>query len=61
MDVVKGFFLHENKRRFSGQVLIDGVEESCYIASSSHLRDIIILDNKEVLLIPVKSKSGLIQ
>lgn len=54
----EGKFIHEFKHRFKCMVNIEGIDEICYVASSSHLAPFIKLINKKVLLRENKSKSG---
>lgn len=54
----KGLFIEECKCRFLCKVWVKGIEELCYVSSSSKLRYFIELKNKEVVLkINTTSKS----
>lgn len=54
--IVFGTFKEELKNRFLCSVVIDGVEELCYIPSSCRLSNFLDLTNKTVLLKPTVSK-----
>lgn len=55
--MIQGIFEKEHNHRFLCQVKINNSSEICYISNSSHLSDLINLDNKEVLLRENKGKN----
>ena len=56
-DLINGIFVEECKNRFLCKVLINGIEELCYVASSAHLSSFLELNGKTVLLAENKGKN----
>ncbi len=52
MKYISGLFLEECKNRFLAWVLVDGVEELCYIPSSAKLSNFLTMEGRAVLLSP---------
>jgi len=55
MNEIVGIFVKELKNRFLCEVIVDGVSQECYIASSCHLGNFIDLSGKEVILRKITS------
>ena len=53
-----GIYIKEGKHRFSCTILLDGKEEPCFVSSSSKLKPLIDLENKEVLVIETAGKKA---
>lgn len=49
-ELIRGIFIEEAKGRFLCTVNIDGMEEPCYVSSSSKLSHFISLNGREVLV-----------
>lgn len=54
--IVTGIFREEVKNRFRCIVEIDGYNQLCYVPSSCRLSNLIDLQDKEVLLTPIKQR-----
>lgn len=52
---VEGIFVRELKNRFLCEVLIDNTSTECYVPSSCHLSNFLVLRGKRVLLLPTQS------
>lgn len=57
-DYILGEFISEEKNRFLCRVLVNDLEEECYIPSSCRLENFISLSGKTVLLRENKSNKG---
>lgn len=55
--MLQGIFEREHKHRFLCQVRVNNKSELCYVANTSHLSDLINLNNKKVLLKENKGKN----
>ena len=49
---IEGIFVQELKNRFLCEVLINGISTVCYVPSSCHLSNFLVLKGKKVLLLP---------
>ena len=52
---IEGVFVRELKNRFLCEVLVEGVVTVCYVPSSCHLSNFIMLQGKRVLLVPTST------
>lgn len=52
--LVNGIFISEDSTRFSCNVCIEGTSIKCYVSSSCHLEQLIVLKGKTVYLLPLK-------
>lgn len=57
-EVVYGTFKTEIKNRFLCTVCIDGVDTLCYVPSSCRLSNFINMDDRKVMLLPIKKKDA---
>lgn len=57
-EIVYGIFKEEIKNRFLCTVSIDGTDTVCYIPSSCRLSNFIDLENRTVMLRPIKKKDS---
>lgn len=57
-EIVYGIFKEETKNRFLCTVSIDGTDTVCYIPSSCRLSNFIDLENRTVMLRPIKKKDS---
>ena len=53
-NFIEGIFVQELKNRFLCEVLIDGASTVCYVPSSCHLSNFLVLKGKKVLLVPTQ-------
>lgn len=53
-----GIYIKESKHRFSCTILLDGKEEQCFVSSSSKLKPLIELENREVLVTETEGKKA---
>ncbi|MEY8354936.1 DNA/RNA nuclease SfsA [Lachnospiraceae bacterium 54-53] len=57
-SIQKGIFVKEIENRFLCQVIVDGIQQICYIPSSCRLDNFIDLEGKSILLIPTKGRKN---
>ena len=55
---IKGRFVKELKNRFLCEVLIDNVLTECYVPSSCHLSNFLVLRGRPVLLLPTQTRNS---
>jgi len=57
-NFIEGIFVQELKNRFLCEVLIDGASTVCYVPSSCHLSNFLVLKGKKVLLVPTQAPNA---
>lgn len=57
-NFIEGIFVQELKNRFLCEVLIDGASTVCYVPSSCHLSNFLVLKGKKVLLVPTQASNA---
>lgn len=55
---IEGIFIKELKNRFLCEVLISGISTVCYVPSSCHLGNFLVLQGKKVLLAPTTTPNA---
>lgn len=55
-SIQRGIFVKEIENRFLCQVIVDGIQQICYIPSSCRLDNFLDLKGKNILLIPTKGR-----
>lgn len=58
LEVEYGIFKTEIKNRFLCIVTVDGTDTLCYIPSSCRLSNFINMNDRKVLLLPIKNKNA---